>query len=157
MIDQLNKRNYWIKVTNLIALVLTTGGILTPIYESSTFKTVIIALTSALALGVSVYQLSFDPALEIESHRKCAKQLWIIREAYINLIADIKDGVLSEDQIREQRDILVAKLSQVYQEAPDTTLKAYREAQKALKVNEEMTFSPKEIDQFLPISLRESK
>ncbi|XGV94286.1 MAG: SLATT domain-containing protein (plasmid) [Leptolyngbya sp. BL-A-14] len=157
MIDQLNQRNYWIKVANLAALVLTTGGILTPIYDASPFKTVIIALTAAFALAVAVYQLSFDPALEIEAHRKCAKQLWVIREAYINLIADIKDGVLSDDQIRERRDTLVTQLGQVYQEAPDTTFRAYKEAQKALKINEEMTFSIHEIDQFLPINLRESK
>jgi SMODS and SLOG-associating 2TM effector domain family 4 len=155
MIDQLNERANWIKLANVAALVLTTGGILSPIFDAFPYKTIIIALTSALALGVAIYQLSFDPAKEIESHRKSAKQLWIIREKYINLIADIKDGVLTNDQIRDQRDSLVTQLNLIYQEAPDTSSKAYRAAQKALKVNEEMTFSAKEIDQFLPQNLRE--
>lgn len=157
MIDHLNSRAYWIKMSNIVALVLTTGGILTPIFDMIPFKTSLIAFTSAFALGVAVYQLSFDPALEIEAHRKCAKQLWIIREQYINLIADIKDARLTDDQVRDQRDALVAQLAHVYQEAPDTNTKAYKAAQKALKVNEEMTFSSKEIDQFLPTYLRETK
>lgn len=157
MIDHLNSRAYWIKISNIVALVLTTGGILTPIFDTIPFKNSLIALTSAFALGVAVYQLSFDPVLEIESHRKCAKQLWIIREQYINLIADIKDGRLTDDQTHDQRDALVAQLGNIYKEAPDTNAKAYKAAQKALKVNEEMTFSVKEIDQFLPAHLKETK
>lgn len=156
MIDQLNKRNRRIKQANVIALVLTTGGILAPIYDASPYKNMIVAIIAAFALGVAVYQLSFDPALEIEAHRKCAKQLWIIREKYINLIADIKDGILTDTQIRDQRDTLVEQLARIYQEAPDTTSRAYATAQKALKIRQEMTFTANEIDQFLPVYLREN-
>jgi hypothetical protein len=156
MIDQLNTRAYQIKFANIASLILTTGGILTPIFDAIPYKTIIISLSSAFALGVAIYQLSFDPALEIEAHRRCAKQLWLIREKYINLISDIKDNVLTDEEIRKQRDALVLQLNQVYQEAPDTNFRAYRAAQKALKINQEMTFSSKEIDQFLPSNLRET-
>lgn len=156
MIDRLNKRNKLIKIANLVALVLTTGGILAPIYDGSPYKNVIVAVSAAIALGVSIYQLSFDPSLEVESHRKCAKQLWIVREKYINMIADIKDGILTDVQIRQQRDALVDELGRIYQDAPDTTPGAYATAQKALKVRQEMMFSVQEIDQFLPVHLREN-
>lgn len=58
-------------------------------------------------------------------------------------------------QIREQRNALVAELGRIYQDAPDTTPGAYAAAQRALKVRQEMTFSVQEIDQFLPVHLRE--
>lgn len=158
MLEELNRRMYWIKITNVAALVLTTGGILSPVFDTLPFrfKTIIIAFAAAFALGVAVYQLSFDPALEIDAHRKCAKQLWLVREKYINLIADIKDNVLADNEIREKRDTLVNQLSQIYDEAPDTNSRSYKAAQKVLKVNQEMTFSSKEIDQFLPSDLRET-
>ena len=156
MIDALNTRSNVVKIANIAALVLTTGGILTPIFDALPFKTIILSLASAFALGVAVYQISFDPALEIEAHRKCAKQLWLIREKYINLIADIKDGLLTDVEIRNQRDTLVTQLGHIYEEAPDTRPRAYKAAQKALKINQEMTFSSDEIDLFLPVHLREN-
>jgi len=42
----------------------------------------------------------------------------------------------------------------IYKFAPITSTKAYSKAQKALKINEELTFSDKEIDQFLPEELK---
>lgn len=159
MVDQLNARNKTIKLCNLAALVLTTGGILAPILELIQEKNIVMtltALTALFSLSVAVYQLSFDPTSEIESHRKCAQRLWVIRERYINLIADIKDNVLGEAEVRRLRDELVTELAKVYEDAPDTDSKAYAAAQKALKVNQEMTFSSYEIDEFLPESLREN-
>ena len=41
----------------------------------------------------------------------------------------------------------------IYQTAPPTNSKAYQQAQKALKENEELTFSKEEIDRFLPEQL----
>ena len=45
----------------------------------------------------------------------------------------------------------------VYSSAPSTSYQAYREAQKALKQNEDMTFSDEEIDAFLPNELKRDR
>ena len=42
----------------------------------------------------------------------------------------------------------------VYRASPSTTVRAYKKAQKALKLKEEMTFSAAEVDTFLPQELR---
>ena len=42
------------------------------------------------------------------------------------------------------------ELKKVYDLAPDTSSRAYKVAQKALKINEDMTFSNEEINHFLP-------
>jgi hypothetical protein len=47
-------------------------------------------------------------------------------------------------------------LYNVYQGTPRSINKAYDEASKALKSNEELTFSDEEIDMFLPKELRKS-
>jgi hypothetical protein len=48
------------------------------------------------------------------------------------------------------------KLTKTYKGSPRTFSKAYKDAQKALKVNEELTFTDKEIDAFLPFPLRKT-
>ena len=154
MIDLLNSRKVTIKWLNLAALILTTGGIITPIFDQFPYKEVLLSLTSAFALGVAIYQISFNPDEKIQTHRKCAKQLWLVRERYISLIADIQDNLLTETEVRANRDELNFQLAKIYKEAPDTNAKAYEKARKALKINEEMTFSSSEIDRFLPSELR---
>lgn len=42
----------------------------------------------------------------------------------------------------------------VYKNRPKTSLRAYRQAQKALQVEEEQTFNEEEAEQLLPRSLR---
>jgi hypothetical protein len=61
---------------------------------------------------------------------------------------------LSLDQVQAKRDALQNLLESVYQNAPRTIEQAYRLAQKALKVDEQMTFSNEEINNFLPNTLR---
>ena len=56
--------------------------------------------------------------------------------------------------IRNKRDQLQADLHAIYKGSPRTIGKAYKEATKALKENEELTFSDNEINNLLPIDLR---
>ena len=56
--------------------------------------------------------------------------------------------------IQQERDVLMTDLHVVYSNSPTTSPQAYREAQKALKQNEDMTFSDAEIDAFLPTELK---
>ena len=74
-----------------------------------------------------------------------------MREQYINLLTDIKSD--RAGQRAERRDALINELKRIYAVAPDTSSSAYRRAQTALKISEDMTFSDDEIDRFLPNSL----
>ena len=53
-----------------------------------------------------------------------------------------------------KRDELQKKLGNIYKGCPRTNSKAYEAAQKALKENEELTFSDEEIDKLLPTRIR---
>ena len=58
------------------------------------------------------------------------------------------------EMLQTQRDDLLEQLHAVYSGSPSTTFKAYKNAQEALKIREDLTFSDAEIDAFLPAELR---
>jgi hypothetical protein len=140
------------KWINILLSTLTLGTLLSTVITSQKVLLYSSGIASGVTLAFVIFQLSFDPAKEAERHRATAKELWYIREQYIHLLSDIK-GDLDRVDIARRRDALVEELKLVYQFAPDTTSKAYQLARKALKISEEMTFSSKEIDSFLPASL----
>lgn len=113
--------------------------------------------TSSIALLVTWISLgakTFRFADESEAHRDIASRLWDVRESYISLIADLMSGDLSDERARARRDELQDAARSAYADAPRTSSKAFARAQGGLKHNEEMTFTPREIDLFLPEALR---
>lgn len=115
------------------------------------------AIFSLILFGLNTYLKDYDLGALMQRHSNSATELWNIRESYLSLLTDIKAGIVSTGQITNRRDELQEKLSGINMGAPRTMNKAYAEAQKALKLNEELTFSDKEIDVFLPIDLRRTK
>jgi hypothetical protein len=142
-------RGKWI---NTVLTTVTSGTIISALITDERALLIVSSGLSALALAYVIYQLSFNPEQEAERHRAAAKELWLIRERYLALLTDFAE--LADEAIRRRRDELTADLKLVYQFAPDTTSKAYKSAQAALKLNEEMTFTADEIDTFLPPALR---
>lgn len=149
-----NKRVKWF---NVILIALTSGTLMVTIITNRTILLYTSGAFSALTLGFTIFQLSFNPAERAGKHRYIARELWYIREKYTNLIADIINGRLSNDSVISKRDQLIEELKLVYKFAPETDSKSYEKARKALKINEEFTFSDDEIDQFLPTELRLEK
>lgn len=141
-----------VKWINIILTTLTSTTLVTTIFTNQKALLYVGSILSTLALAFVIFQLSFDPAKDAERHRAAAKSLWYVREQYINLLTDIKVDTASID-IPKRRDGLVEELKTIYDTAPDTSSRAYRAAQKALKISEDMTFSDEEIDKFLPDSL----
>ena len=75
----------------------------------------------------------------------------------MSLLTDLAAHDADLAHIREERDRLQEALKNAYQGAPRTITKAYKLAQEALKINEELTFSDAEIDNLLPEALRKTK
>ncbi len=145
-----------IKLANIILLVLTTGTALGSLLSSKDYL-LWTSVLSTITLFFVVLQLNFNyeaPAIE---YKNAAKKLWYIREKYQNFIADIQNERYNSEEIAIERDSLLEELNEIYENALSTNRKAYKMAQKALKVDEEMTFSDKEIDMFLPNALRKNK
>lgn len=155
MLDRYNRRLRYQKLLNAALLTVTAYGTIDVLVTDRTWAKVLAAVTSMLALFTSVSQLSTNIDKLAEQHRSAGHSLWLIREEYIHLIADLKAGAIDEVEGRRLRDILTQRTARVYESVPDTDGKAYKEAQKALKNNEELTFTTREIDLLLPAALRE--
>jgi hypothetical protein len=155
--DILNSRNHTIKVIQIILSALTTTGILITVFGSNKIIGIVSAIISTTLLILTTYTKNYNLGQIAQKHADAAIQLWNIREKYLSLLTDIKTGAISEDDIRKQRDALQKELFGIYKGAERTINKAYSEASKALKVNEELTFSDEEIDIFLPSKLRKGQ
>jgi thymidylate synthase ThyX len=134
--------------------VITTGNTIKGLVSDSATAEVLALVFSSLAVILTVYGLSRNRERQIEQHRNAAHSLWLLRERYMHLIGDLRAGFLTAAEGRAQRDALTRASAHVYASALDTDVRAYKAAQRALKENEELTLSEKEIDCMLPPSLR---
>lgn len=154
--DIYKHRGLCIKVINIILLVATTSSAIGSILQGKLFV-IVTSFLAAVSLFFSLWQFNFNYEKQSYEYKRVAKQLWLIREKYQNFIADIMAERFTVDENANKRDLLLEELYKILNNAPNTFPKAYEEARKALKVNEEMTFSVEEIDQFLPYTLRKKK
>lgn len=148
----LEKKETRYKTIQLILSTLVAGAFLIVLLGDSKITTWVGTFVSLLLLIVTTIMREFDFDGNSKKHRNVAQTLWVIREDYISLIADMDS--MSIDEIRTARDELQLRTSEIYSNAPITSAKAYKKAQDALKVNEELTFSDEEIDFMLPKNLR---
>jgi len=154
--DMCFSRSKWIKRVNVFLLALTSGSALGAILKGYAFL-ISTSVLATLSLFFIVYQLSFNFDELAQRHKITAKKLWLIREKYQNLIADLMNDKYSSNEVIEKRDLLLFELNEILENAPSTDNKAYSKARKALKIHGEMTFSDKEIDSFLPVELKIGK
>jgi hypothetical protein len=146
-----------IKLWQLILALMSTGSIALTFWINETYMKVLATLISAGTAFLAGYTKSFDPGGTSQKHRDAANALWSIRESYLSLLTDLSSDAISDHEARKKRDSLQAKLEAVYKSAPRTNAKAYKAAQVALQLNEELTFSSSEIDRLLPSSLRKTE
>lgn len=154
--DILNKRNSRIKISQIVLSAITTTGIIVIIFGDQKWVGILTALISAVLLALNTYLRKYDIGQIAQKHADCASNLWNIRESYLSLLTDIKAETISIDEIIKRRDKLQNELFNVYHGAPRSISEAYDKASKALKSNEELTFSDEEIDMFLPKELRKN-
>jgi hypothetical protein len=146
-----------IKLAQISLAAITTGSFLVTIFEQGKISAIVGTICSAILLMINTYTKDKDLGEIAQKHRNTANDLWNVRESYLSLIADIPSNCIDFDNIRKRRDELQKELASIYQSSPATNSPAYKQAQEALQVNEELTFSDEEIDKLLPKSLRKVK
>lgn len=153
-IQHLLKTHKNIELGKIILSGITAGSIITVIFTDSMVVNILSALISTGTFILNTLFKENNYVEDAQLHRKAADLLWIIREEYVSLLVDF--NILPDDDIRKKRDELLKRTSDVYSNYPRTDKKSYKEAQKALKVEEEQTFHEIEIDNMLPNSIRRS-
>nr|WP_312578919.1 SLATT domain-containing protein [Sedimentibacter sp.] len=154
IISRLLKTNDRIKVWQIVLSAITTSGFIVAIFTEDKIASILGAIISLLLLVLNSYTKNFNLIEMAQEHKVASDSLWKIREEYVSLLTDF--DILEPDVIMRKRDELQDRTSQVYSNSPRTDGKSYAEAQKALKNDEEQTFSENEIDIMLPNSIRRS-
>lgn len=154
--DILSKRNTRIKNAQIILSAIITTGLLIRIFADANWSLIVSTVLSAVQFGLATFLKEYNLGETIQKHNTAALELWNIREQYLSLLTDLKARLVTPEVIIEKRLELHEKLAMTYKGSPRTFGKAYAVAQKALQINEELTFSENEIDKFLPIALRKN-
>jgi SMODS and SLOG-associating 2TM effector domain family 4 len=152
IIHRLLSKNNNIQVWQIILSALTTGSFLATILSSKVAAGYVGTVFSIALLILNAYSKNFDLVEIAQTHQKAADALWKIREEYVSLLTDF--DYLEIEEIMKRRNDLQNRTAEIYAGSPKTDAKSYKEAQKALKTEEEQTFAEKEIDVMLPSSIR---
>ena len=152
--DIYHRRMRCLKGLQIILSATTATGALSVIVLNDWLFSVLAAVMSTILLFLNIYTREYDLSELAQKHATSAGDLWNVRESYLSLLVDIDDETIDINRLRQRRDELQETLKDIYKVAPRTLPKAYRMAQDALQLNEELTFSNKEIDKMLPESLR---
>ena len=148
---------FWLSILKwcqIILSALSASGYVSTLLGAGAVGSIVGTIFSALLLALNLYTKDHDLSETASKHRRAANDIWLIREKYLSLIADLAIGGKPLEVLQQERDALAEDLHAVYSVAPSTNSRAYAKAQKALKHNEEMTFSDDEVDAFLPAQLR---
>lgn len=143
-----------IKWCQIILAALSASGYVSTILGADATGSIVGSTFSVLLLALNLYTKDHNLSEMASKHRRAANDIWLIREKYLSLIADLVIGGKSLEILQKERDALAEDLHAIYSVAPNTNSRAYAKAQAALKHNEEMTFSDEEVDLFLPSQLR---
>ena len=121
----------------------------------------ILSFVGLLITGTSLTFQMFskdDFIREMFYHRTYAEKYKSLRDEYMCLIEEIMSNALSEDNLRNKKNMLQTRYSAIGETAPTTTYEDYQQAQIGLglagSTKEEFTWSDEEIDKFLPKQLR---
>ncbi|MFC0265026.1 SLATT domain-containing protein [Alloscardovia macacae] len=138
---------------NIVLASITSAGILTVIFNDGFALRLFSALVSLGSLGTTAVLGSFDLKAMSERNKNTANRLVILRNQLIHVIEKLH-GEGDIEEINQEYENIMSEVHRVYADAPSTTSKAERKASKALKDNNEYTYTQEEIDRFLPPSLR---
>jgi hypothetical protein len=152
--DILTSQHKLIKNTQVILSALITTGLLVRIFKGEEWALVASTILSAIQFGFTSFLKEYNLGETIQKHSTAALELFDIREKYLSLLTDLRAELITLEALIKKRDELLEELSKTYKGSPRTFSKAYKEAQRALQLNDELTFSDEEIDKFLPNSLR---
>lgn len=146
------KINDRIKLWQIILSAVTTSGFVVAIFSDDKVASILGAIVSLALLILNTYTKNFNLIETAQEHKVASDLLWKIREEYVSLLTDFE--IMDADKIMNKRDELQERTAEVYSNSPRTDIKSYRAAQKALKTEDEQTFSEEEIDVMLPNSIR---
>lgn len=150
LLEKLSKIRFW----QIALSAVTTVGFIGIVFGATKFSAIVGAIVSGVLLFLNAYTKNYNLGEIAQKHKQAANSLWLLREKMLSLLVDVAMKERPIERLQEERDSIIEQLHKIYTAAPSTNDEAYRRAQKALKISEDMTFSDAEIDAFLPKELK---
>lgn len=150
-------KHRWLQGVLIALTAVSSGTFLVAVmgqFGNTNVTSLVTSTVAVLVTWVTLGAKTFRFQDEADAHRDIASRLCDLRESYLCLIADLMSQTVSDPEGRKRRDELQKAVHNAHSEAPRTTSRAFARARRGLKNNEEMTFTPREIDLFLPEALR---
>ena len=155
--ERLTRRVWQMRIGELLLLSGAVAAALTAAYRGQVRYAILAAVLSGAALIMFAVYIAINLDARINAHRWCASRLWLMREKYRALLSEMRDGMLSPEEVRERRDRLFSEMQALDDHAPLIDLPTYQSARQALASSAEAALTDEEIDRFLPQSLRKEE
>jgi hypothetical protein len=156
----LSKTVLWCASITIVLLILQVVGLENNNDTIIKIVTYVGLLLTAITTVLEIFNKD-DLSLLMFQHKNIAEKYKTLRDEYMSLIEEIMSNNLDEEKIREKKDKLQKRYSEIGENAPETNFDNYKEAQLGLGLDgnsgEEFTWADKEIDKFLPEQLRLNK
>ena len=94
------------------------------------------------ALAACAAYVAFDPTPRIYGHRASAARLWLLCENYRALLAEIHDGLIDVNTIRDRRSALAREAAVAFEQAPPADRRSYEIARKSLRLAADPSSEP---------------
>jgi hypothetical protein len=146
----------WMNRINVVLASATTFFAIISATLRPTWSILVTAVFAVLTVSFVMWQSNYDPAGKEARHRIAAKELLWIREQLLLLITDCYITTCPQHELERRLDVLTRELTAVYKFSPDTSPKAFSQAERAIKSGH-FTFTDGEIDAMLPTKLRKGR
>jgi hypothetical protein len=154
--ERLAARAWQMKIVILTLLGIGAAGSAWVLVGASRTLQVVGAVAAGLAFAAYAIYVALDLEPRMQAHRACASRLWLVCERYRALLAEIRDGLLDNDELMRRRDALAQQVQAIYEHAPPADREALAAAA-AEVASKEGTLTDAEIDKLLPASLRKGE
>lgn len=152
--DRLTRRAWQIRIAELVLLGGALAANVTALMRNNPQYAMLSALLLVCALVLFAVYIAVSLESRVYAHRWSASRLWLIREKYRALLSEMKDGTVTLDEVRSRRDDLVAEIHAVVEQAPVVDRPTLEAARQTLTAADDTALTSREIDPFLPPSLR---
>jgi SMODS and SLOG-associating 2TM effector domain family 4 len=154
--ERLAARAWQIKIVILTLLGIAAAASVWALVGASRPLQVVAAIAAGVGFAAYAIYVALDLESRLQAHRSWASRLWLVCERYRALLAEIRDGLLDNDELMRRRDALMQQVQAIYEHAPPGDREAYASAA-AEVASKEGTLTDAEIDKFLPASLRKGE
>jgi len=93
-----------IKLWQIILSAITTAGFIGAVLGAGTASAIVGIAVSTLLLALNSYTKNYDLGELAQKHKQAANDLWLIRENYLSLLADVAIKDRPIEALQKQRD-----------------------------------------------------